>query len=145
MVIFSMSVYLFNRNNSYFQQIQLPKRKLVVIQLIVVSALMLIFFMNQLDPTYLKYTLITLILSQIMDITWLIFNIQPYWSPSKSNLTCPTHQLYLKLITLLNFLSILIKIPLSLFICYFRTINPTKTYTLDLYFTKIQLKANSSS
>lgn len=47
----------------------------------VLACLMFIFFMNQLDSTYLKFTLGLLITSELLDMIWLFMNAGDYWNP----------------------------------------------------------------
>ena len=44
---------------------------------------MLIFFMNQIDTIYMKFTLALLVISEILDVIWLFMNSGTYWNLPK--------------------------------------------------------------
>lgn len=52
----------------------------------VLCCLLLIFFMNQLDSTYLKFTLALLIVSEGLDVIWLFMNSKDYWNPPQAGI-----------------------------------------------------------
>lgn len=49
----------------------------------VLSCLLFIFFMNQLESNYVKFTLALLTVSEVLDIIWLFMNSSDYWNPPK--------------------------------------------------------------
>lgn len=47
----------------------------------VLVSVLFIFFMNQFDNTYLKFSLALLIASELLDMVWLFMNANDYWNP----------------------------------------------------------------
>jgi hypothetical protein len=92
-------------------------------QLMVFTCLMLIFFMNQLDPLYLRFTLGLLIVSELLDVIWLFMNSNHYWNlPQNGTITIAMGG-YMKLIIFLTYLGIFIKIPLGVLLYHYRNLD----------------------
>lgn len=89
----------------------------------VLACLMLIFFMNQLDSTYLKFTLGLLIVSEVLDTIWLFMNSNDYWNPPEKGVNSSAEKGYLRLIVFLTFLALFLKIPLGVFLYHYRNID----------------------
>lgn len=108
----------------------------------VLSCLLFIFFMNQLESNYVKFTLGLLIVSEVLDIIWLFMNSSDYWNPPEKGTNSSAELGYLRLIVALTFLGVFLKIPLGIFLYQYRKVDDGKEYKLDLGFAKMELKAN---
>lgn len=108
----------------------------------VLACLMFIFFMNQLDSTYMKFTLGLLIVSEALDMIWLFMNASDYWNPPEKGTSSSAEKGYLRFIVFLTFLGLFLKIPLGVFLYHYRNLDENKSYQLDLGFAKMQLTPN---
>ena len=107
---------------SYIQKIRLPQCTHTFIQLMVFTCFMFIFLMNHFDRIYIKFLLVILITSEILDSVWLFMNSSEYWSPSGNGTNSGNEGGYLKLIVFLTYLGIFLKIPLGVFLYHYRNV-----------------------
>ena len=108
----------------------------------VFACLMLIFFMNQLDSIYMKFTLGLLIFSEVLDVIWLFMNSNTYWNLPKVGPFSQVMAGYMKIIIVLTFVGLFIKIPLGVLLYHYRNLDTSKEYVLDLPCLKMKLTAN---
>lgn len=111
-------------------------------QLIVLTSLLFIFLMNHFDRTYIKFNLILLITSELLDSVWLFMNSSDYWSPPGNGVTSGYQGGYLKLIILLTYIGVFLKIPLGVFLYHYRNVEESKSYDLDMGLVKFTLTPN---
>lgn len=111
-------------------------------QLIVLTSLLFIFLMNHFDRTYIKFNLALLITSELLDSVWLFMNSSDYWSPPGNGTTSGYQRGYLKLIILLTYIGVFLKIPLGVFLYHYRNVEESKTYDLDMGLVKFTLTPN---
>ena len=114
-------------------------------KLMVFSCLMLIFFMNQLDSTYMKFSLCLLIASELLDVIWLFMNSSSYWNLPAVGPISRGLGGYMKIIIVLTFVGVFIKIPLGIFLYHYRDLDTSKEYLLDLPCLKMRLTPNKSN
>lgn len=114
-------------------------------QLIVFTCLMFIFLMNHFDRTYIKSILALLILSEILDAIWLFMNSSQFWNPPANGTSSGAENGYLKLIILLTYLGLFMKIPLGVFLFHYRNVEESKSYELDVGVLKFTLTPNKAN
>lgn len=95
--------------------------------------------MNHFDRTYIRALLALLILSEILDAIWLFMNSGDYWSPPVVGTSSGYEKGYLKLIVMLTYLGVFMKIPLGVFIYHYREVEESRTYDLDIGVVKFSL------
>lgn len=132
-------------SDRYFREIRFPKCNFVSIQLMVLAVLMFIFVMRHFDSIYIKSTLALLVLSEILDMIWLFMNSASYWNPPSEGVSSSHQQAYLKIIILLTYLGIFIKIPLGVFLFHYRNTQSDRVYNLDIGIAKISLNPNETN
>lgn len=108
----------------------------------VFACLLFIFLMNHFDRTYIRALLALLVISELLDAIWLFMNSSSYWSPPQVGITSGYEKGYLKLIVLLTYLAVFMKIPLGVFLYHYRNVEDTKTYDLDIGVVKFSLTPN---
>lgn len=145
MVIFSFFGIWTSWNYRYFSKIRFLKRSLILIQLMVLALLMFIFVMKHFDSNYVKSTLAMLILSEVLDMIWLFMNSSGYWNPPAVGVNSSHQQAYLKIIILLTYLGIFLKIPLGVFLFHYRNTQSNRLYNLDIGIAKISLNPNGTN
>jgi hypothetical protein len=101
--------------------------------------------MKHFDGIYIKSTLALLILSEILDMIWLFMNSSSYWNPPSEGVNSSNQQAYLKIIILLTYLGIFIKIPLGVFLFHYRNAQSNRLYNLDIGIAKISLNPNETN
>lgn len=111
-------------------------------QLIVFTCLLFIFLMNHFDRTYIRALLALLILSEVLDAIWLFMNSGDFWSPPAVGTNSGYEKGYLKLIVMLAYLGVFMKIPLGVFLYHYRDVEESKTYDLDIGVVKFSLTPN---
>lgn len=100
---------------------------------------MLIFFMNQLDSTYIKFTLGLLVFSEVMDIVWLFLWSATYWNLPVVGTISRALGGYMKLIVILTYIGVFVKIPLGVFLFHYRNLDESKQFVVNLICLKISL------
>lgn len=105
----------------------------------VFACLMLIFFMNQLDSTYIKFTLGLLVFSEVMDIVWLFLWSATYWNLPAVGTISRALGGYMKLIVILTYIGVFVKIPLGVFLFHYRNLDESKQFVVNLTCLKISL------
>lgn len=105
----------------------------------VFACLMLIFFMNQLDSTYIKFTLGLLVFSEVMDIVWLFLWSATYWNLPVVGTISRALGGYMKLIVILTYIGVFVKIPLGVFLFHYRNLDESKQFVVNLICLKISL------
>lgn len=78
--------------------------------------------MNHFDRTYVKSVLVLLIVSECLDAIWLMMNSSDYWSPPGVGTSSGYEKGYLKLIILVTYLGVFLKIPLGVFLYHYRNV-----------------------
>jgi ABC-type phosphate transport system permease subunit len=105
----------------------------------VFTCLMLIFFMNQLDSTYMKFTLGLLIFSELLDIAWLFLYSNQYWNLPSVGTVSQAMGGYMKVIIILTYVGVFVKIPLGIFLFHYRNVDESKQYVMNLSCLKMSL------
>lgn len=72
-------------------------------------------------------------------------NSNTYWNLPKEGPYSQAMAGYMKLIIILTFFGIFVKIPLGVFLYHYRNLDPTKEYILDLPCLKMILKPNMTN
>lgn len=98
--------------------------------------------MNHFDRTYIKSILGLLILSEVIDSMWIFMNTSDFWSPPANGTSSGYEKGYLKLIILLTYLGVFLKIPLGVFLYHYRNVEENKSYDLDIGVLKFSLTSN---
>jgi hypothetical protein len=145
MVIFPLGRFWPAGGDRNLPEIRFPKRTSIVIELMVLVLLMFIFAMKHFDSNYIKSTLLMLVISEVLDMIWLFMNSDSYWSPPSEGVNSSSQQGYLKIIILLTYLGIFLKIPLGVFLFHYRNAQSNRIYNLDIGIAKISLTPNESN
>ncbi len=111
----------------------------------VLVGVLFIFFMNQFDSTYVKFSLALLIVSELLDMVWLFMNANDYWNPPSIGTSSSSERGYLRFILILTFIGIFLKIPLGVFLYHYRNADTNKEYQIDLGIVKMQLTPNKGN
>jgi hypothetical protein len=101
--------------------------------------------MNHFDSLYIKFVLILLMVSEVLDSIWLFMNSSDYWSPASKGTNSGYEKGYLKLIILLTYVGIFLKIPLGVFLFHYRNVDESKNYDLDIGVVKFSLTSNKKN
>lgn len=73
---------------------------------------------------------------------WLFVNSGRYWNVPAVGTLAVSMGAYMKVIVLLTFVGVFVKIPLGVLLYHYRNIDPSKQYLLDLGYFKLQMTPN---